>query len=344
MAGDGKEAIVICLDVGPSMNQAPDGQETCLETSIKAISRILQRKVFADSKDEVGLVLFGTSETANDLAEGEEYQNITVAKPLGLATISLLEYVVKDIQPSNISADFVDALVVSMDLMEKSIRGKKFGSNRIVVFSNLGGEFTDDKLDAIINGLKSLETEINLIGPDMDGNDNDNDGGADENHAGGASNMPSRKEKTPQQRAGEALMSHILEATDGSCYSFSEALPALAFFQARTTKQVTWKCKLEIGDDLKIPACGYYKVKEGKMPRGWGSTYMKTAGKEFSIKYARSYHLNNDEETEIDQEDLVKGYRYGSDIIPMSKEDLDNMAYKPGNKCFKVLGFTKLEN
>ncbi|XP_070533798.1 X-ray repair cross-complementing protein 5-like [Ptychodera flava] len=345
MAGEtGKEAMVICLDVGPSMNQAPAGHETCLETSIKAISRILQRKVFADSKDEVALVLFGTPNTGNELAEDEEYQNITVAKPMGPATLDLLEYVVKDIQASNISADFVDALVVSMDLLEKSIKGKKFSTNRIVLFSDLGGEFSDDQLEPIINGLKSLDTELNLIGPDFDAEDEDDDEDNKNGMADGASNVFHRKEKTPQQRAGEALMKHILEAVDGTCYSFSDALGALSFFQCRSVKQTAWKCKLEIGPDLKIPACGYHKTKEGKMARSWGSTYIKGAGKEYSITNVRSYHLNNEEETEISQDDLVKGYRYGSDIIPMSKEDMDNMAYKSGAKCFKVLGFTKADN
>lgn len=40
-----QEAIGIVLDVGPSMNQAPPGEETPLQTAITAITMILQRKV-----------------------------------------------------------------------------------------------------------------------------------------------------------------------------------------------------------------------------------------------------------------------------------------------------------
>lgn len=40
-----QDAVVIILDVGPSMCQAPAGYATSLETSVKAINMIIQRKV-----------------------------------------------------------------------------------------------------------------------------------------------------------------------------------------------------------------------------------------------------------------------------------------------------------
>lgn len=35
------------------------------------------------------------------------------------------------------------------------------------------------------------------------------------------------------------------------------------------------------------------------------------------------------------------GFRYGSDIIPFSKEDEEQMKYKAEAKCFSVLGFSR---
>lgn len=37
----------------------------------------------------------------------------------------------------------------------------------------------------------------------------------------------------------------------------------------------------------------------------------------------------------------VSGFRYGSDIVPFSKVDQEQMKYKHDGKCFAVLGFTK---
>lgn len=38
---------------------------------------------------------------------------------------------------------------------------------------------------------------------------------------------------------------------------------------------------------------------------------------------------------------LLPGFRYGSDIVPFSKVDQEQMKYKHDGKCFAVLGFTK---
>ena len=64
--------------------------------------------MFSESKDEVSLVLFGTPDTANDLAgDGDSYENISVAKPLGIVNWELLQYIDNDVQPSDISADCI---------------------------------------------------------------------------------------------------------------------------------------------------------------------------------------------------------------------------------------------
>lgn len=38
---------------------------------------------------------------------------------------------------------------------------------------------------------------------------------------------------------------------------------------------------------------------------------------------------------------MFTGFRYGSDIVPFSKVDQEQMKYKHDGKCFAVLGFTK---
>lgn len=40
-----QEAVAIVLDVGPSMTQAPPGEQSHLQVSLEAINMILQRKV-----------------------------------------------------------------------------------------------------------------------------------------------------------------------------------------------------------------------------------------------------------------------------------------------------------
>ncbi|KAL5013237.1 hypothetical protein ScPMuIL_007507 [Solemya velum] len=328
-----KEAIAIVLDVGPSMNQAPAGEATALETAIDAITMILQRKMFSESKDEISLVLFGTADTDNPLADGESYENISVVRPMGVADFDLLQYVQNDIQPSNMSADFVDALVVGLDHIINAIQGKRgFAYKRLILMSDLGGEFGDDQIDTITAGIRNSGTELNVIGPDFDDEDDEEKPGTSMNNHG--------KEKTAQQRAGETLVKSILNDVEGECYSFSEALPVLSYFQSRQVRPTAWKCQMEIGS-MKIPVCGYVKVKDFKLKQSWKKVYAKDHDME--VGNLRTFHLNDEEETEIEREDMVEGHRYGNTLVPMSEDDKENMKYRT-EKCFKVLGFTAEEN
>jgi len=64
--------------------------------------------MFAESKDEISLILFGTTDTANDLSSGgDAYANISVARPLGPVDWDLLQYVDKDLKPGDASADCI---------------------------------------------------------------------------------------------------------------------------------------------------------------------------------------------------------------------------------------------
>jgi len=65
-------------------------------------------QMFAESKDEISLILFGTADTANDLSSGAEaYANISIARPLGPVDWDLLQYIEKDLKPGNMSADCI---------------------------------------------------------------------------------------------------------------------------------------------------------------------------------------------------------------------------------------------
>lgn len=64
-------------------------------------------QVFAESKDEVAVVLFGTDGTRNDLASGNQYQNITVHRSLMLPDFDLLEDIQDVTKPGSEQADCI---------------------------------------------------------------------------------------------------------------------------------------------------------------------------------------------------------------------------------------------
>ena len=83
-------------------------------------------QLFSESKDEVALVLFGTADTANDLATGDSgYDNICLARPLGPVDWSVLKYVQNEVQPGTVSADGILCLLVFVTVSVLHLLGNK---------------------------------------------------------------------------------------------------------------------------------------------------------------------------------------------------------------------------
>ena len=59
--------------------------------------------MFAESKDEVALLLLGTPGSANRM----NYDNITEERPFKVADLDLIQHVKNNVQPSQVSGDCI---------------------------------------------------------------------------------------------------------------------------------------------------------------------------------------------------------------------------------------------
>lgn len=142
-------------------------------------------------------------------------------------------------------------------------------------------------------------------------------------------------------------MRQMLEALDGETYSFSHVLPMLSFFQTRSIKQTTvFRGPLEIGSQLKINVYGYNRVREEKLAP-WKKlsavSQMSPNPDTMEVQMQRSYHLNDEDDTEVDKENVAQGYRYGKTLVPLTRIDKDSMKL-PTERCLSLLCFTSNEN
>uniref|UniRef100_A0A8C7CPH0 X-ray repair complementing defective repair in Chinese hamster cells 5 n=1 Tax=Oncorhynchus kisutch TaxID=8019 RepID=A0A8C7CPH0_ONCKI len=284
MARSAKTALVLCLDVGFSMSNSAPGQEPPFQQAKKVIQKFVQRQVFAENKDELGLVLFGSDNTKNNLAKDDQYQNISVHRQLMIPNFELLEEIQNDVHPGSQQADWLDALVVCMDLLQNETLGKKYERNLkrcIYIEQQQGLEMTKQV-------MMSLDEEDGLE----------------------------------------------------EVYTFSDAIEKLSVFKRVEKRPMAWPCTLTIGSSLAIKIVGYKAVCEERPRKSWSVVDAQTHQKD-DIKRDVVYCLNDDEETEVQKDDTIQGYRYGSDIVPFSKVDQDQMKYKTDGKSFAVLGFTK---
>jgi hypothetical protein len=89
------EAICLIIDVGATASAKPlddPRAPSFLDAAVQCASLFVERKLFAEAKDEIGIVLFGTEETRNPL----DYEHVTVVER-GLAradweTVAYLRY------------------------------------------------------------------------------------------------------------------------------------------------------------------------------------------------------------------------------------------------------------
>ncbi|KFQ91744.1 X-ray repair cross-complementing protein 5, partial [Nipponia nippon] len=338
-------AIVLCLDVGFTMSNSASGEESSLEQAKKIMTKFVQRQVFAESKDEVAVVLFGTDGTMNDLGRGDQYQNITVHRSLMLPDFDLLEDIQDVIKPGSEQADFLDAIIVCMDLLQKETIGKKYEKRHIELFTDLSSPVSEDQLEIIIANLKKTGISLQFFLPfpvDVD------DGGGNTSasvHSQMHRNSFPRKGLTEQQKKGIDVVRKLMHTLDEGggleeIYTFRESLERLSMFKKIERRPMAWPCQLTIGSNLSIRIVAYKSVTEEKVKKIWTVVDAKTLRRD-DVQKETVYCLNDDDETEVQKDDTIQGFRYGSDIVPFSKEDEEQMKYKTEAKCFSVLGFSR---
>ncbi|KAM6955522.1 X-ray repair cross-complementing protein 5-like [Lycodopsis pacificus] len=341
MAG-AKSALVLCMDVGFSMSNSAPGEESPFELAKQVIQKFVQRQVFAETKDELALVLFGTDSTKNSLEKDGQYQNITVHRHLMMPDFELLEEIENQIHPESQQADWLDALVVCMDLLKTETQGKRCDRLNISLLTDLNTQASSEQLDVIIENLEQADITLQFFLPFLAEEDEEGGGHPD----GGSGGHPGAgKGLSGEQQSGLDMVKHIsrsLDEEDGldQIYSFRNAIEQLSMFKRVEKRPMAWPCQLTIGSCLPIRIVGYKAVTEEKLKKTWTTVDAQTNKKD-DVKRETVYCLDDDNETEVQKDDTIQGFRYGSDIVPFSKVDQEQMKYKHDGKCFAVLGFAK---
>ncbi|KAG9271653.1 X-ray repair cross-complementing protein 5 [Astyanax mexicanus] len=345
MARASKSALVLCMDVGFSMSNSAPGQEPPFDQAKKVIQKFIQRQVFAENKDELALVLFGTDNTKNPLAQDGQYQNISIHRHLMMPDFNLLEEIENELHPGSQHADWLDALVVCMDLLQKETMGKKYERLNIVLLTDLNTPSCADQLDVIINNLKKACITLQFFLPFPVDADEGDDGGRGD--GAGPRHPPQGKGLSREQKQGLEMVKQVMSSLDeedglDEVYTFSNAVERLSMFKRIERRPMAWPCQLTIGSSLSIRIVGYKAVCEEKVKKTWAVVDAESHQKD-DVKRETVYCLNDDNETEVQKDDTIQGFRYGSDIVPFSKVDQDQMKYKSDGKSFAVLGFAKQE-
>ncbi|KAM3593933.1 uncharacterized protein V6R79_025994 [Siganus canaliculatus] len=332
-----KTASVLCMDVGSSMCNSYPGEASPFDLAKKIVQSYVQREIFAETKDELALVLFGTDSTKDHV----QHQNVTVLCELKTPDFEFLQKIENQIHPQNQEADLTDALVVCMDLLQTEARGKKYGHRNITLLTDLSTDASSEKLDSIIEQLKQAGITLQFFLPFPAEDNEEGEGDADSRGPirSGSGKGPSREQKERLETVKQIMQSLDGESGLEKIYTMRDGIEQFRMFKRIEKGSRAWSCQLTIDNSLSIPVIGYTAVME-KTLKSWTTVDARTSRKD-DVRKKVVHYQNDDNETEVQAEDTIQEVPSGSGDIPVSKPEQEMMKSKNNEKCFAVCGFTE---
>lgn len=112
--------------------------------------------------------------------------------------------------------------------------------------------------------------------------------------------------------------------------------------QRRSVKPTPWNALFTISSKIKIPISAFKKTDDIK-PMKWTAKAVDDPNAGVIREHAHmKYDKQNDVEVEVPREETVRGYKFGSTVIPFGESE-EGMGYKSGSKGLYLIGCTSKE-
>ncbi|XP_035727906.1 X-ray repair cross-complementing protein 5-like [Vespa mandarinia] len=311
-----KESLIFVIDVGVSSKDSLSN--SFLLDKAKVITRrLIERKIFYRPKDEIGLILSGSTISFNRL----DFKNIQEVHSMQVPNWNLIK-IVSNLELTDCISNWIKALYVAIDYVKRECVDKT--NKKIVLFSDFKevSKITDFDISDIIPALKDQEITLLAIGLE-----------------------PLFNKPQNTITSSENLILDIYKQANGKYKRVNQALDDVKFIRKTQSRLLPWTCLLELLD-VKIPIKSFVKVtKESRFPSWENMTnetsQSKTIEPNKPVKVERVKEYQDRQREFHNSKHIIHGYIYGGVFIPFSKEDEEAMLYKSGPKSYKFLYFTK---
>ncbi|KAG6547300.1 hypothetical protein Mapa_011237 [Marchantia paleacea] len=321
------KTLVLLVDIGPSMHPH-------LEYAAKAISALIQRKIVHSKHDEVGLVFFGANDTDNELcSELGGYENIVVSWPTAVVSEELAR-AVDQFSKEYGTSDFLDAIVVGMDLIVKKVAAGSKGNKRIYLITDGESPVKEpdegtksEQVDLLSNQLQLYNISLDAVVIRLKGEN-------------GALDSKASQEN-------EFLLKSFASKTKGDLALVESYTTLLGAVKSRSVSPTTlYRGDLELTPNMSIKVWVYKKVSSERMPTlriysDKAPLLDTTATHE--VKFDTEYKSSVDLDVSIAPEQRIKAYKYGPQYVPISSKEDEALKFRM-EKGLKVVGFTDKSN
>ncbi|CAD5217965.1 unnamed protein product [Bursaphelenchus xylophilus] len=330
------ELATILIDRNETANTSALSNINCdtdFEASIEISDLLLSRKIFSQATDLYSCVLFG-SDQVNVLKE---------FSPADFNTIIALRN-----EKPMISTDtsFIRGIEKALELFKqysKDYPKTNVAGRTIFLLSNLKcadeSELTSKTALKLASMLAKADADLIVGSPDIT-----------------LENKNSHEFKFMQILASQCSLQWI---------SFSECYKRFSGFNPKETQPRGQPFELEVGPDVKLKVQMY--VKNTNLKPQWKYMLVNKAGRQLTKRFhfttqpevkvtAAELDKLTDEEVRtgkiksapagriVDKANLIKGYAYGKDYVPVTELDMEDFVPKHETKQLKLIQFAPKEN
>ncbi|KAL5187784.1 ATP-dependent DNA helicase 2 subunit KU80 [Glycine soja] len=318
------EALLLLLDVGPSMHPA-------LSEIEKVCSMLVHKKLIYSKYDEVGIVLFGTEDTNNELTtEVGGYQHVVVLKNIKVVDGDIVEALQ---QLPRGTTDVLDAVIVGMDVLVKKFGVTNKGKKRVCLITNAQCQIKESDEGTKEEQVTTIAKQMTAHGIKMESiimrgklSQDANKGIMDEN---------------------DRLLNIFSKETSTRLLYVENPISLFGALRTRNIALVTvFRGHLEISPKLSIKVMVYKKTTEEKFPSMKKYSDKAPPNDKFAkheVKIDYEHKSSKDPDKVVPPDQRIKGYPYGPQIVPISSAEWEAVKFKP-EKGVKLMGFTDSSN
>ncbi|KAI5816728.1 putative Ku family DNA helicase [Pyronema omphalodes] len=347
-----KAATIYIVDVGQSMGEKHNGREkTDLEFALQYVFDKITTTISNGRKtDMLGTIALRTNESANYLARSDPaFAHITSLTPIRQHLLSDLQLLQSSFVPSSTNlGDGISALILAIQTILTHCRHLKYIKS-IFLITNGRGTFDPEGLDKIAAQIRHQNIKLTVLGVDFD----DEEFGFKEEN------------KDEEKKQNEVLLRGLCEQVDGTFGTMQEAVEELWRPRLKAVRPMaSYKGTLSLGDEVGFRETSF-EIGIERYPRTMSATPasasrfvvdekpaedVKEEGtKDWGtgqalepVRQAKTYAIGNPAEPggkqEVEQGELVKGYKYGRTIVPISTTDEEVTIY-PTEPSYRIVGF-----
>lgn len=337
--------------MGRKMVRGDDSSEvTDLNWGLQYIYSEISNKILSGRKtDVVGVVGVNSDTTQNMFAEEPGFEHIDIITPIQQFNLDLLLDAKKKLVPnSDNKGDLISGIVVATQMIKLYTKALKYTRN-IVVLTN-GNGFMDLEDDGgIIKQLNENGIVVKVMGIDFD----DEEGDFIEEF------------KSEEKRENEEKLKGFVErCEDGVFATYKEARDSLDIPKVKTVKPIrSFTGELVLSDPEQQPQNRVMSIGVEVFPCTRRATAMTASNYATSkiesadapsstpnqkgllaVKWDREYYVDDENEIggkkELDRDSLENGYRYGSEIVYITKEEEEAIMF-PTSASLDIIGFVR---